>query len=224
MSKIQSILDKLEGTSEYDILVDIEKYYEQIECAQKVWYEKSEFLCPPGCGSCCMHFEPDLMKAEALYMGAWLLENQPVTAYNVMEGSFPFPSEGSCPFFDPDDDYHCTIYGGRAFICRLFGASSVKAKDGSRVWKPCRFYPDELLARRHPKLHHRQYSQEEVQDIFGIIPPNMSDFMMSTDSGNTRLLRELLPQVIRHLLWIIDMNDNGNDHPNGSDHPNGNAA
>lgn len=51
----------------------------------------------------------------------------------------------------------------------------------------------------------------------------MSDLLegaasFGTESKETVLLREILPDAIRKILWVIDMN--GNDNPNGS--PNGN--
>jgi len=221
MSEIPTILKKLEGTSEYQILTEIEAAYERIAQEQKEWYEKSGFLCPQGCGDCCSHFEPDLMVSEALYMGAWLLEHQPVIAYSVAEENFPFYAADRCQFFNPDSPYHCSIYGGRAFICRLFGASGVRSKSGDLVWKPCRFYPSEQLAKHIPPLQHRQYSSDELMQIFGTLPPNMGDLMSGTDA-DTALIRDILPKIIRHLLFIIGMNDNGSDNPNGT--PNGSAA
>ena len=76
MSEITGILEKLKGTKEAEILEKIEASYEKIAAAQKTWYEKSSVLCPSGCGQCCHNFEPDLLSSEALYMAAWLLENQ----------------------------------------------------------------------------------------------------------------------------------------------------
>ncbi len=205
MSEIPTILKKLKGTSEQQILVEIEAAYERIDQEQKGWYEKSEFLCPQGCGDCCAHFEPDLMVSEALYMGAWLLEHQPVMAHSVAEEKFPFYDKEHCQFFNPDSSLHCSIYGGRPFICRLFGASGVRSKSGELVWKPCRFYPSEQLAMHIPPLMHRQYSSEELIQIFGTVPPDMGALMSGTDA-DTVLLRDILPKIIRHLLFIIGMN------------------
>ena len=221
MSEIPTILKKLEGTSEYQILTEIEAAYERIAQEQKGWYEKSGFLCPQGCGDCCAHFEPDLMFSEALYMGAWLLEHQPVIAHGVAEEKFPFYATDHCQFFNPESPFHCSVYGGRAFICRLFGASGVRSKSGKIVWKPCRFYPSAQLAKYMPPLEHRQYSSEELMRIFGTLPPDMGALMSGTEV-DTVLLRDILPKVIRHLLFIIGMNDNGSDNPNGT--PNGSAA
>ena len=123
----------------------------------------------------------------------------------------PFSREEGCPFFDSDSPYHCTIYNGRASICRLFGASGFRDKFGNEVWKPCKFYPAELLEKHNPPLAHRQYSAEEIRKAFGTFPPVMSDLMeqeetFTPDDDQTRLIRDVLPEAIRRLYWIIDLN------------------
>ena len=75
-SEIDHVLGLLQGTREYEILTETERLYQTVKVAQSEWYEKSRFFCPDGCGSCCHNFEPDLLECEALYMAAWLLENQ----------------------------------------------------------------------------------------------------------------------------------------------------
>lgn len=219
MSEIANVLSQLEGTRIHDILVEIEEQYGNIAAVQHDWYENTRFLCPDGCGSCCEGFEPDLIESEALYMAAWLIENQNDTALLIADGKFPFNNgDKTCPLFNPDSHWHCSIYGGRAFICRLFGASSFYGKDQKRVWKPCRFYPEDALRAYNATLSHRQYTEEETVSILGEMPPAMSDLMQmsesSADSAKTVLLRDILPETIRRLLWIIQMN--GNDNPNGT--------
>ena len=53
MSQIKSILQKLEGTSVYSSLVEVEKAYENIFKKQTDWYDKTDFRCLSGCGHCC---------------------------------------------------------------------------------------------------------------------------------------------------------------------------
>ena len=207
MSDIEGVLGRLEGTIEHQALTEIEEAYERIDREQSVWYKTSRFTCPGGCGECCVHFEPDLLDSEALYMGAWLLEHQPDTACQVAEGKFPFANSGFCPFFNSSSPFHCSIYGGRAFICRLFGAGCTRAKDRHLVWKPCRFYPDKVLAQHTPPLEHRQYSEKELTDIFGAVPPDMQTLMKGAGTdADTKLLRDTLPKIIRHLMFIIEIN------------------
>ena len=72
MSQIDGILKKLEGTSVYDVLINMEEAYRRIDEEQSEWYGKTRFTCLSGCGLCCVNFEPDLFECEALYMSAWL--------------------------------------------------------------------------------------------------------------------------------------------------------
>lgn len=219
MSQIPTILKKLEGTSVCEVLTKMEEAYARVATEQGKWYEKAKFTCVSECGHCCEEFEPDLFECEALYMAAWLLENQNDVAMQVAEGKFPFEKDSGCQFYNPNSSYHCSIYNGRAFICRLFGACSSYSKDGKKVWKPCKFYPSSVLAQHVPPIEHRQYNYEETLNVLGDVPPAMSDLMQTAlsfipDSERTVLIRDILPGTIRHLLWIIDMNDN--DNPNGS--------
>lgn len=219
MSEISGVLEKVQGTSIYDVLVQIENDYENIRNVQSDWYEKTNFLCPDGCGSCCINFEPDLTESESLYMAAWLIQNQPQIAAQIANKQFPFDNGKTCPLYNSDSKYHCSIYGGRAYICRLFGASSFYSKEEKKVWRPCKFYPTELLHKYSPLLEHKVYSLEQTSAILGQMPPAMSDLLnstssFSTDSKKTMLLREILPSAINKIYWIINMN--GNDNPNGS--------
>lgn len=224
MSQISGILEKLEGTSVYETLIQIEAAYERIANEQKLWYDAANFYCPEGCGHCCEGFEPDLMEGEALYMAAWLLENQNDLALQIAgqdaEAGFPFDNgPKTCRFFNPASPYHCSIYNGRPFICRLFGASSFRSRDGDKTWRPCKFYPEDLLAFHKPPLAKRQYSEAETLEVLGAVPPLMNDLteeVAAVSSGETSLVHDILPDTIRHLLWLINMNDNGNDNPNGS--------
>lgn len=224
MSQINGILQDLEGTSVHDVLIQMEEAYDRISNEQDKWYKKTNFLCIDGCGQCCIGFEPDLFECEALYMSAWLLENQRDVALAIADGTFPFDNSSlaktkTCPFFNKSSKYHCSIYGGRAFICRLFGACSSYSKKGEKVWKPCKFYPSSVLAMHKPTIEHKQYSYDETMNILGDVPPAMSDLIETAlsfipDSERTVVIHEILPQTIKRLLWIISMN--GNDNPNGT--------
>lgn len=219
MSEISGVLEKLNGTNLYDILISIENDYLNIAEIQKKWYEETKFTCPDGCGSCCINFEPDLMEAEALYMAAWLIENQLEVAKKIAKNEFPFDNGKTCPLFNTKSKYHCSIYGGRAYICRLFGASSFYSKEQKRTWKPCKHYPDTILNLHNPPIEHKLYSEDETIKVVGAMPPAMSDLMQGTssfgtDTKKTVLLRDILPEQINKIFWIISMN--GNDNPNGS--------
>lgn len=207
MSEVEKIIQKLAGTREAEVILQMDESYNNVAQKQADWYEKSKFTCVDGCGECCRNFEPDLLECEAVYWAAWLLENQPEVAEKVLEGEFPFPREKGCQFWNENTDYHCSCYGARPHICRLFGASGYSAKNGETVFKPCKFYKEEDLSKKNPQLKNRQYSQTEVLQIFGTLPPLMSDLMeravsINPDNHETELVRTALPKALRKLLWI----------------------
>ena len=211
-NELQNILTKLKGTREEEILTKMQDLYSHIAETQASWYEQSGFTCPEGCGKCCRNFEPDLLDCEATYMAAWLLENQPETAEMVSQGKFPFPENKGCPFWNENIPYHCTVYGGRAFICRFFGACGSKSKTGKLAFKPCKFYPSDILAAHKPPLAHRQYSDSEIMRIFGVLPPVSTDIMdsavsLNPDNHSTKLIREILQNEVNHLKWICSMTE-----------------
>lgn len=212
-SDLKGILGQLCGTHEKEILLEMDKLYTQIADSQSVWYKESGFTCPPGCGECCRNFEPDLLASEAYFMAAWLLAKEAPVAEKVADGEFPFPENKGCPFWNEKQEYHCTIYGGRPFVCRFFGAYGARSKSGEVVFKPCKFYPANLLASHKPPLAHRQYAEKELKDVFGYLPPLSTDIMESAlslngDNKSTKLIREILPQAVRHLKWICSMAQN----------------
>lgn len=222
------ISDNFKDTNEYSVYSQIKELYELISEKQKEWYAKSKFTCPSNCGECCRNFEPDLLESEALFMAIWLLENRREVADQVEQGNFPFPQNNGCPFWDEHNSYHCTIYEGRAFICRFFGASAFHSKTGETVFKPCKLYPSNELEKFSPPVFHKQYSESEILNQFGAIPIVMSDIMQRAIQINpantkTKLLREILPQMISKVKWIMSMSDEP-DPFNTTDTPEKNAS
>lgn len=204
--------ENFKNTNEYSIYMQVKELYELISEKQKDWYQKSKFTCPSGCGECCRNFEPDLLECEAIFMAIWLLENRPEVAFQIEQGIFPFPENNGCPFWDEHNDYHCTIYEGRAFICRFFGASAFHSKTGETVFKPCKLYPASELEKFSPPILHKQYSESEILKQFSVIPIVMSDIMqraiqIAPEKTKTTLLREILPQTISKIRWIMAMCD-----------------
>lgn len=208
-SEISHVLELLSGTEESEILTRMEETYDRIHRAQQAWYNETNWTCVEDCGKCCEHFEPDLFEGEALYMAAWLIENDPERAMHIANEGLPNDSD-RCSFYNPDSVYHCKAYGGRALICRLFGAGCTKTKEGKPCWRPCKFMSSELLALHNPPLEHRQYEGDEIREMLGAIPPIMSDMAdqvpQYTPGNDTAIIiREALPRAIQKLLWIIEL-------------------
>ena len=195
--------EKFAGTVIYDILTSVNALYNDIDSSQKLWKTRSPMQCPNGCGSCCVHFEPEVYEAEALYLAAWMLEHQSERADRIAEADVDSFTRGDgCFLFDPDSPYHCTVYEGRCLICRLFGFSGDHGKDGTIRWKPCRYMqpsakilsgiPEKTLSGIagnaaggisgetasgisdvQDSQTGHQYGQEEMMRLFGAVPPYM---------------------------------------------------
>ena len=195
--------EKFAGTVICDILTSVNSLYNDIDSDQKLWKTKSPMHCPDGCGSCCVHFEPEVYEAEALYLAAWMLEHQSERADRIAEADVDSFTRGDgCFLFNPDSPYHCTVYEGRCLICRLFGFSGDHGKDGTIRWKPCKYMqpsaktlsgiPEKTLSgiagnaaggisgtpvngidTVQEVQTGRQYGQEEMMRLFGAVPPYM---------------------------------------------------
>lgn len=193
------------GTSVQCVVDRLDEIYADVARSQESWKRASPFHCADGCGSCCVDFEPDVLECEALYLACWMLCHQAERAESILSGTFSPPREGTtdelaagCILYDPASPYHCTVYDGRCLICRLFGYTGDRGKDGTARWKPCKFGSD----------LHRQYDEAELLDRFGIVPPVMSDITaqvvaLSPDAAqNRRPIREALPDAIAKIRML----------------------
>ena len=217
--------EKFAGTVIYDILTAVDSLYNGIDADQKIWKAKSPMQCPDGCGSCCVHFEPEVYEAEALYLAAWMLENQSERAERIAETDSGASIGGDgCVLFDPESPYHCTVYGGRCLICRLFGFSGDHGKDGRIRWKPCRYMEPSVVTGNaaggisgtpingtgtvQDVQTGRQYGEEEMMRLFGAVPPYMgaassSLLALNPDDTHPRPLRIALPAAIKKLKMLL---------------------
>ena len=217
--------EKFAGTVIYDILTAVDSLYNDIDVDQKIWKAKSPMQCPDGCGSCCVHFEPEVYEAEALYLAAWMLENQSERAERIAEADSGASIGGDgCVLFDPESPYHCTVYGGRCLICRLFGFSGDHGKDGRIRWKPCRYMEPSVVTGNaaggisgtpingtgtvQDVQTGRQYGEEEMMRLFGAVPPYMgaassSLLALNPDDTHPLPLRIALPAAIKKLKMLL---------------------
>lgn len=213
----------LKDSSISPILSAVHSIYKKIQIDQNKWLSTvSQFSCPSGCGDCCKNFEPDLMQPEAYYLAAWIIKNQPQKAWAIMNGSFvsKVPSESKgCILQDPDNPYHCTVYEGRALICRLFGFAGDKDQHNNPRFRLCKF---------HPLHKDKTYNISDLEKLSSEKLPIMSDYAtevlaLDTDlSGQTEPLREILPKAIQKLYMIIYLNSSSNLNLKPDDSPDNN--
>lgn len=200
----------LEKSALFRSLFALDQIYTQIEHDEQEWKEKAPATCKEGCGSCCIDFEPDVLEIEALYMAAWLIQNEREKAIAIADETYIWPRfldyAKGCFLFDPESPYHCTVYEGRALICRLFGYSSDTGKDEKIRWKPCKFIPTNELTKG---FEHRQYNEAEMIEKIGSLPPVMSHYLRQAlaiqpeDAGKTHPLREILPRSIQKIFTLL---------------------
>lgn len=203
---IRDILPRgLEGTSLDGPLRALHRIYERIEESQSKWIASTPFRCPSGCGSCCEDFEPDLLDIEALYLAAFLARSNGERFAALLSGfsEARFERRG-CVLAEPEGEYHCTVYGGRPLICRLFAYSGDRAKDGSARFRLCSRMPSDGL---------RQMDEKAILDRFGLLPPIMGDLAGEAESlqpdlaGERTPLRQALPRAAAKIRYLADLSD-----------------
>lgn len=201
---IRDVLPRgLEGTAFAVPLERLHGIYERIEEAQAEWIAATPYRCPPGCGSCCDGFEPDVLEVEALYLAAWLSLRDPVRFAALRSGAGEgHPRGKGCFLADPTGKYHCTAYGGRPLICRLFAYSGDRAKDGSARFRLC-----SRMAADGP----RQMDEQTLVERFSILPPIMGDIAGEADSllpdraGERASLRVALPAAAAKISYLFEL-------------------
>lgn len=192
----------LMGTALDEPIRRLHEIYDRIEQSQDAWIEATPFRCPEGCGSCCEHFEPDILEVEAYFLAAWMLLHQ-----RDRLSSMNYHSEQrGCILADPDNPYHCTVYEGRPLICRLFAYSGDRAKDGSVRFRPCKFMKGDYM-----QSGSKTYTEGELKELFGILPPVMGDLageaaiLLPERSDDRYPLREILPVAIAKIQYVLDL-------------------
>lgn len=134
--KLFNILKDSEIKEEIEI---IDKIYSSLENKQIVFCDTFCIHCKDGCGKCCEHFTPEISYLESLFLAYGLIiENKDKEVYDKLKESDD--SIISCPLYDINNlKHHCTVYKYRPLICRLFGASASKDKNGKPVFRKCKW-------------------------------------------------------------------------------------
>lgn len=197
------------NTKTASMILLLDQVYREIDDAENEWMKKCPIHCIEGCGMCCVHFEPEVYEVEALYLAAWLLYHQKGRAMQILEGNFNehvLDRENGCLLFDIDNPHHCTVYGGRALICRLFGYSGDRGKDYTVRWRPCKHLVSVDKTCSEERI--TQYSQKDLLDRFGVLPPVMGDFtarilcFLTEGAAHPRPMREALRAAIGKILML----------------------
>jgi uncharacterized protein len=212
------------GSSLEKTIAGVHSVYSRVEGDQRGFLEsaasrRSPLACPPGCGSCCEAFVPDILPAEAAFMAAWLLEREPLLAAQAASWTKGIlPSAPPCPFMRPGNDGgHCAVYQARPLVCRLFAAAGTRDKEGRTSFRPCAHMPlagYPAVGSGRPTL-----AGEELARAFGAEPPVMADYsaalsaLSPSEAGSRSLLLEALPAAIARVALALSLAELSPDQP-----------
>lgn len=132
------LIKKLSDTELGKRINSLNDMFEDLERKQAVFCSSFNVHCKAGCGSCCTCFVPDLSRSEAEYLAFGLsCEGWVQEGIELLDNLDEDPK--GCPFYKSDTPFHCSVYRWRPLVCRLFGASASKDKNGRAVFRHCKW-------------------------------------------------------------------------------------
>ncbi|HPY45921.1 MAG TPA: YkgJ family cysteine cluster protein [Sphaerochaeta sp.] len=177
------------GTYIEEVIASLTDLYTDVENATHAFVSRYGIVCPPGCGSCCEHFIPDITHSEAAYIAAYLLFE--LKDEEMIERVYRHSGAG-CPLYRADTPFHCSVYPARPLICRLYASSAYHDKYGKALFRSCKYEETNTM----PK--HLSFDEQVV---------TMQDFAyrlrsLDRDRGRLSLLSELLPELLEQIQFI----------------------
>ncbi len=212
---IHEVCSRLPGTLVAEQWQALLTLYDEIDRYAASFQNRHRVACPPGCGTCCEHFTPDLTDEEASLMAAYLLfvkQDQGAIASLAQSGA----DSQSCPLYDPESTFHCTVYPARGMICRLFGACPSEDKHHRPVFRKCKY---NTLTDTPVKLEMSDFEGDESPVL------TMNSFGMQLQAismhAQTMPLPEALTVAAMRLRFLFNNGGfNPNDNDSGPDVPN----
>jgi Fe-S-cluster containining protein len=209
MDSLSFLCETFSGTYTEESFKELVALYDTIEHDTQLFCFENSISCGNGCGTCCEHFIPDVTNTEARLVAAYLLfVKNDLDLLSKLE-TFDEGSEGPCPLYDFNNPHHCTVYEARPLICRLFGACASQDKNGTAVFRRCR------------------YNREQTMPLFLRFEkevPVMQDFAYALRSfereeGNARLLPEAVVEMVEQLRFLHSMIGHQDDNPDDTLNP-----
>ncbi len=206
--QLDQVLGILLGTSVGTHLCEIQRLYSQLDHTQRDFCNKLDIHCPSGCGKCCENFFPYITTAEAEYLAMGILFEQ--REEEVLKKLHSAENDhSSCPLYRKDNPYHCSVYGVRPLICRLFGAAAVRDKDGRPSFRDCK-YKEQKQMLSAEKLE----STGENLVIMGDYGMQLEE--LQTEDPDTYPLDEALERAIYKIKFLLQLDGNPEPEPNAS--------
>lgn len=214
----------------------LDRIYTSIETTQAEFKKASAdagnpIACPERCGTCCIHFIPDVTPLEAERLALYLLVEKPELIQHFLaradvaaQSKAEEKLSQACPFWNPDKPgENCMVYPARALVCRLFGYCAVTDKVGNPSFALCDMMPS--LKANTTRIF---TGLKTLESLFGKRPPLMDEFSREilaldpTGSGLRRSIYEALPEALARvalLLRLVEESDNPQSVSNPDDFP-----
>ncbi len=201
------VLRLLIGTRMGERLASIQQLYSRLDHEQARFKEHFCINCKEGCGTCCEHFNPDITTLEADYIAVGLIYAG--RDEEVLRQLHEHAGWDHCPLYRPDNPFHCSIYALRPLVCRLFGASAVKDKNGKPTFRNCRW-----------NEHTHELSTEELESAPDSLVL-MGDYGLQLDELQiedtaTYPLSEAIERSIYKIRFLIQLESDPEPEPNAS--------
>lgn len=114
--------------------------YSQIDKLVAEFQIKSGLRCPSGCGSCCQTADVEATIPEMLPLAMEILRDGQAEYWleRLKDPDHPY----RCALYSenpvPHGNGHCRYYAQRPALCRLFGFSAVRNRNGKKILALCR--------------------------------------------------------------------------------------
>lgn len=176
----------------------VEKVFMALDSEISSFQEYSKISCLTGCGKCC--FKPDIEATplEFLPLALDLLENREIESFYDRLIS---KEDSYCILFNQHskatDKGACAQYHYRGLICRLFGYSAMKGRDGLKKYVTCKVIKESQAD---------QVAQVQEAIVEGAEIPLMSDYYfrlrsIDPDLGTTRYpINEAMRKALEHVM------------------------
>ena len=193
-------LELLDKTSLKEKIDEIKRIYDELELKQKDFCSSFDIACIDGCGKCCENYIPDIKIVEAYFIAYGLIkEGRDKEIYELLNNN---NNDKTCPLFIKDSKYHCSLYKYRPLVCRLFGASFNKDKNGDIAYRNCKWKNEEYLS-----LNESNKKKDLL--IF------MSDYgemlqEINPDDSDTELLTIAVKKALDNIYYILDLEEKQN--------------
>ncbi|MDD4007932.1 MAG: YkgJ family cysteine cluster protein [Sphaerochaetaceae bacterium] len=177
MRTLQKFCELFEGSYAAQTIAQVEEVYADLQKGSDAFIEKYSIHCPAGCGTCCEHFLPDITEAEALEVAVYLVFIK--KDYELIEKirNTSSRTQPPCPLYNPDSPYHCTVYQARPLICRLFGACASSDKNGTPVFRKCKYNCTDSMPQSLSITDSRPAEMEDFSVRINSISPNPTVFL-----------------------------------------------